>query len=59
VTPLRGYWELSVAPTGGTRARYAFLAELGGSLPRRVVDETVWKQPLGCFRGVRSATTPK
>jgi Polyketide cyclase / dehydrase and lipid transport len=58
VTPMRGYWDLT-ATAAGTHARYLFLAELGGSLPRNVSAETAWKQPLGSFRGVRSATTSK
>ena len=55
VSPMRGYWELTSTAAGTTRARYVFLAILGGALPRRVVDETAWKQPLGSIRGVRSA----
>jgi len=58
-SPLRGYWELQATPTGATFARYVFLSELGGSLPRAVADETAWKQPLGSIRGVRSATTSR
>jgi hypothetical protein len=57
VTPMRGYWELAATPTGHTFARYVFLSELGGSLPRSVAEETAWKQPLGSIRGVRLATT--
>ncbi|MCU1279240.1 MAG: hypothetical protein JWM53_2786, partial [bacterium] len=56
-TPLRGYWELTATRTGTTHVRYVFLAELGGSLPRSVAEETAWKQPLGSLRGVRLATT--
>jgi hypothetical protein len=59
VSPMRGYWELDAEPNGATRARYVFLAELGGSLPHSVAVETAWKQPLGSIRGVRSATTTK
>ncbi len=59
VAPVRGYWELLATATGTTRARYVFLALLGGALPRRVSDETAWKQPLGSIRGVRSATTSR
>jgi uncharacterized protein YndB with AHSA1/START domain len=58
-SPLRGYWELTATPAGTTRARYVFLSELGGSLPRSVAEETAWKQPLGSIRGVRSATTSR
>lgn len=58
-SPLRGYWELTAQPNGTTRARYVFLSELGGSLPRSVAAETAWKQPLGSIRGVRSATTSR
>ncbi|MDB4969367.1 MAG: phosphatidylcholine transfer protein [Myxococcales bacterium] len=58
-SPLRGYWELTATPSGTTRARYVFLAELGGSLPRSVTEQTAWKQPLGSFQGVRSATTSR
>jgi hypothetical protein len=57
VTPVRGYWELTPTAAGTTHARYVFLSELGGSLPRSVAEETAWKQPLGSIRGVRSATT--
>lgn len=57
VTPMRGYWELTAIAAGKTLARYVFLAELGGSLPRSVAEQTAWKQPLGSIRGVRSATT--
>jgi uncharacterized protein YndB with AHSA1/START domain len=57
VAPMRGYWELVATADGKTRARYVFLAELGGSLPRSVANETAWKQPLGAIRGVRLATT--
>jgi polyketide cyclase/dehydrase/lipid transport protein len=59
VSPVRGYWELAANANGTTRARYVFFAELAGSLPRAVSEETAWKQPLGSFRGVRSATTCK
>jgi hypothetical protein len=57
VTPMRGYWEVAATATGNTFARYVFLAELGGSLPRSVAEETAWKQPLASIRGVRLATT--
>jgi hypothetical protein len=57
VAPMRGYWELTATPSGTTRARYVFLAQLGGYLPRSVAEETAWKQPLGTLRGVRLATT--
>jgi hypothetical protein len=56
VTPMRGRWELWSLRGGRTGARYLFLAELGGRLPRVVVEETAWKQPLQTFRGVRRAT---
>lgn len=59
VTPMRGYWELTATAPGTTRALYVFLAELGGSLPRSVAEQTAWKQPLGSIRGVRSATTSR
>lgn len=57
VAPMRGRWELQATPRGTTFGRYVFLAELGGSLPRSVVAQTAWKQPLQTFRGVRAATT--
>jgi hypothetical protein len=57
--PLRGWWELTATPGGTTHARYVFLSQLGGSLPKSVAEETAWKQPLGSFRGVRSATTSR
>ncbi len=57
VAPMRGYWELAATASGTTRARYVFLAELGGSLPHGVAEQTAWKQPLGSIRGVRLATT--
>jgi hypothetical protein len=56
VAPLRGYWELAATAAGTTHARYVFLAELGGALPRSVAVTTAWKQPLETFRGVRAAT---
>lgn len=59
VTPMRGYWELTATAAGATLARYVFLAELGGSLPHAVSEQTAWKQPLGSIRGVRSATTSR
>ena len=59
VATVRGYWELTAASSGTTRARYVFLAELGGSLPRSVAAETAWKQPLETLRGVRLATTSR
>lgn len=59
VSPLRGYWDLRANHDGTTHARYVFLAELGGSLPRSVGEQTAWKQPLGSIRGVRSATTSR
>ncbi len=59
VAPMRGYWELTPTPSGATHARYVFLSELGGSLPRSVAAETAWKQPLGSIRGVRLATTSR
>jgi len=58
-SPLRGYWELHATSNVTTFARYVFLSELGGSLPRSIGDETAWKQPLGSIRGVRSATTSR
>jgi hypothetical protein len=59
VTPMRGYWLLAATPSGTTFGRYVFLAELGGHLPRSVVEQTAWKQPLQTFRGVRAATSAK
>jgi uncharacterized protein YndB with AHSA1/START domain len=56
VAPLRGRWELWPTGRGTTAGRYVFLAELGGRLPRSVVEQTAWKQPLQTFRGVRAAT---
>jgi hypothetical protein len=56
VSPMRGYWDLTATATGLTHARYVFLAELGGALPRSVATTTAWKQPLETFRGVRAAT---
>jgi hypothetical protein len=56
---VRGYWELRATTSGATFARYVFLSELGGSLPRSVAEETAWKQPLGTLRGVRLATTSR
>jgi hypothetical protein len=56
VAPLRGYWELEATPAGTTHARYVFLSQLGGALPRSVALTTAWKQPLETFRGVRAAT---
>jgi hypothetical protein len=55
VAPMRGRWELTPTPAGATRARYVFLAQLGGRLPRSVINETAWKQPLETFRGIRAA----
>jgi polyketide cyclase/dehydrase/lipid transport protein len=59
VTPVRGYWELAATRGGKTLARYVSLAELGGSLPRSVAEETAWKEPLATLRGVRLATTSR
>jgi hypothetical protein len=56
VSPVRGRWELWPTARGTTAARYVFLVELGGRLPRSVVEQTTWKQPLQTFRGVRAAT---
>jgi hypothetical protein len=56
VAPLRGRWELWPLGPARTGGRYLFLAELGGRLPRSVVEQTAWKQPLQTFRGVRAAT---
>jgi hypothetical protein len=55
---VRGRWELWPIDAGRTGGRYVFLAELGGRLPRSVVEQTAWKQPLQTFRGVRLATRP-
>ena len=55
VAPLRGYWELTATAPDTTHARYVFLAQLGGGLPRSVAATTAWKQPLETFRGVRAA----
>lgn len=59
VSPMRGRWELTATPRGTTLARYVFLAELGGSLPGSVIEQTAWKQPLQSIRGVRLATTSR
>ena len=59
VSPMRGRWELAATARGTTQARYVFLAELGGSLPHSVVEQTAWKQPLQSIRGVRLATTSR
>jgi hypothetical protein len=56
VSPLRGYWELTATAARTTHARYVFLAQLGGALPRSVAAATAWRQPLETFRGVRAAT---
>jgi len=56
VAPLRGCWELWPTGRGTTGGRYVFLSELGGHLPRSVIEQTAWKQPLQTFRGVRAAT---
>lgn len=55
VSPLRGTWQLWPRGPGRTHARYVSLANLGGSMPRSVIDQTSWKQPLETFRGVRKA----
>ena len=63
VAPLRGYWELRATPRGTTRARYVFLAELGGSLPRSVVDadrlETAARQHPRCTFGYDKSVKPR
>jgi hypothetical protein len=59
VALVRGVWDLSRAPTGGTRARHVLLMELGGWLTRSVVEQTAWKQPLESIRGVRRALAPR
>jgi hypothetical protein len=59
VSPVRGAWELSPTARGTTWARYLFLAELGGHLPRAVFEETVWKQPLETLQGIRKALSAK
>jgi hypothetical protein len=59
VTPMRGYWEVWANGATSSRARYVFLSELGGALPRVVAQETAWKQPLASFRGVRAATAAR
>jgi hypothetical protein len=56
VSPMRGRWELWTTARGTTGARYLFLAELGGHVPRSIIEQTAWKQPLQTFRGVRAAT---
>ena len=55
VSPLRGVWELAPRGPNRTHARYVSLENLGGKLPRSVVEQTSWKQPLETFRGVRKA----
>jgi hypothetical protein len=55
VSPLRGTWELTPRGPGRTHARYVSLENLGGKLPRAIVEQTSWKQPLETFRGVRKA----
>lgn len=57
VSPVRGAWLLKSTPTGTTRAQFVFLSELGGHLPRVVVEQTAWRQPLGTLEGVRRAVT--
>ncbi len=59
VSPMRGYWELAATARGTTFARYVFLAELGGSLPRSVIEQTVWKQPYQTIIGIRKALEGK
>jgi hypothetical protein len=53
---MRGCWELWPTGHGTTAGRYVFLSELGGHLPRSVIEQTAWKQALQTFRGVRAAT---
>ncbi|HEX4459251.1 MAG TPA: START domain-containing protein [Polyangia bacterium] len=55
VSPLRGAWELTSLGPGRTHARYVSLENLGGHLPRSVIEQTSWKQPLETFRAVRRA----
>ena len=56
---VRGTWELWRDADGGTRAQLVQLISLGGSwIPRSVIEETVWKQPLETFRGMRRALGP-
>jgi hypothetical protein len=56
VAPMRGRWELWPLAADRTAGRYVFLAEVGGRVPRSIVEQTAWKQPLQTFRGVRAAT---
>jgi len=58
VSPLRGVWQLWPRGTNRTHARYVSLENLGGRLPRSIVEQTSWKQPLETFRAVRHALTP-
>ncbi len=52
----RGGWVLDSDGPNRTRALVVQLVSLGGSwLPRSVIEETVWKQPLETFRGIRRA----
>lgn len=56
VPVVRGTWVLTQDGEGRTRGEIIQLISLGsGWLPRSVVDETVWKQPLETFRGMRKA----
>jgi hypothetical protein len=57
VSPLRGTWELWPRGPARTHARYVSLENLGGKLPRSIVEQTSWRQPLETFRAVRHALT--
>lgn len=56
---VRGSWELRATSDGKTLARYIWLAELGGSMTRGMIEQTAWKQPLETIRGVRKAMRKK
>lgn len=58
VQVVRGTWELVPASPTTTYGRIVQLISLGGWMPKSVIDETVWKQPLQTFRGIRRATAP-
>lgn len=53
---VRGTWELWRDGDGATRGQIVQLIALGGGwMPKSVIEETVWKQPLETFRGMRKA----
>ncbi len=51
----RGFWLLTATDHGTTQARYVFMTEFGGHLPRSVAEQTAWRQPLATIQGVRKA----